>query len=366
MASVKLLDCTLRDGGYVNNWSFGRRTILNVLRLLNSSNIDYIEFGFIDDSIAKDINRTIYPSTDAIEEFFKNEHPSRVGSLTHRPQVEKKAMALAMIKFGHCSIENIHPHRMGLLSHPHQQTDSSSLLDGIRVMFKKEQMVDALDFCRQIKEKGYKVFVQPVSVTNYSDEEMLNLVERVNDLNPYALYIVDTYGLLKKEKFINYFNIMNDNLNPEISIGYHSHNNVQLTITNSIELLNFETDREIIWDGSIYGMGKGAGNANTEIFAMYLNHNYGYDYDINELFEIINTEIMPLYTKYNWGYSLVYYLAALNDCHPDYVKFLQEKKSFSVRAMNDILKDLDKSKKLTFDKEHIENLCVSFNALSLK
>lgn len=330
MSKIKLLDCTLRDGGYLNNWYFGRSTILNISRQLNQANIEYIELGFIDDSSAKDINRTIYPRIDVIDEMFKSE-------------LSKKATTLAMINFGHCSIDNICP-------------QEESFLDGIRVMFKKEKMSEAVDFCRQIKEKGYKVFVQPVSVTNYSEAEMLKLVAMVNELNPYSLYIVDTYGLLKKDKFINYFDIMNNNLNPDISIGYHSHNSVQLTISNAIELLGFNTDREIIWDGSIYGMGKGAGNANTEIFAMYLNHNYGYNYDINELFEIINTEIMKLYEKYNWGYSLVYALAALNDCHPDYVKFLLDKKTMSVDSINNILRSLDKSKKLTFDSVHIENL----------
>lgn len=330
MAKVKLLDCTLRDGGYVNNWSFGKAAIENILKRLNSSNIDFIELGFLDDRSVEDINRTIYPSTEVIDRMFKN-------------KMDKKAITLAMINYGHCGIDNI-------------SLCKNSFLDGIRVMFKKENMKDAVDFCAKIKDKGYKVFVQPVSVTTYTDEEMLKLVELVNDLNPYAVYIVDTYGLLKKDSFINYFRIMNDNLNPEISIGYHSHNTFQLTVSNAIELLGFNSDREIIWDGSIYGMGKGAGNANTEIFAMYLNHNYGYNYDVNELFEIINTEIMELYAKYNWGYSLVYYLAALNDCHPDYVRFLQDKKALSVEEINDILKNIDEEKKLTYDNNYIEKL----------
>lgn len=334
MSKVKLLDCTLRDGGYVNNWSFGRSTILNILRQLNNANIDYVEVGFIDDSSVKDINRTIYSGTCVIDELFNT-------------AVDKKATTLAMINFGHCGIDNICP-------------CENSFLDGIRVMFKKEKMKEAIDFCHQIKGKGYKVFVQPVSITNYSQDDMLKLVEMVNELNPYALYIVDTYGLLKKDKFINYFNIMNNNLNPDISIGYHSHNSVQLTITNSIELLGLNTDREIIWDGSIYGMGKGAGNANIEIFAMYLNHNYGYNYDVNELFEIINTEIMQLYEKYNWGYSLVYALAALNDCHPDYVKLLLDKKNMSTDSINNILRSLDKSQKLTYDNDYIESLYLKY------
>lgn len=329
MAKVKLLDCTLRDGGYVNNWNFGSCVILNILSRLNNSGIDYIEIGFIDETAFKDLDRTIYPNTDAIDEFFCY-------------KIDKKAKIFAMVNFGRCSIESI----------CHKQ---DSFLDGIRVMFKKEQMDDALHYCSQIQDKGYKVFVQPVSITNYSDEEMLELVKKVNQLTPYALCIVDTYGLLKREKFIKYFNIMNNNLDSQISIGYHSHNNFQLTVSNAIELLNFDTQREIIWDGSIYGMGKGAGNANIEMFAMYLNHNYSYNYDVNELFEIINTDIMPLYTKYNWGYSLIYYLAGLNDCHPDYVKYLQEK-SLSVEQINKILKDLDSSKKLAFDKNYIEKI----------
>ena len=100
-------------------------------------------------------------------------------------------------------------------------------------------MKEAIAYCREVKQLGYQVYVQAVSITSYSDREILDLIELVNELNPYALSIVDTYGLLHQENLMHYFELFNHNLNREIGIGYHSHNNFQLAYSNSIEAVSY-------------------------------------------------------------------------------------------------------------------------------
>ena len=222
-------------------------------------------------------------------------------------------------------------------------------------IFKKKDIDSALDYCKQIKEKGYKIFIQPVSITTYTDKEMLELIEKVNIIQPYTFSIVDTYGLMHREKLFKYFYLIDNNLNSETFIGYHSHNNFQLAYSNSIELLSIETKRTIVLDGTCYGMGKGAGNANTELLALFLNENCGKQYDMNFILEAIDTNIIPIYQKYSWGYSLNYFLAASNDCHPSYVNYLVKKKTLSIKSVNDILSNIDDNHKLTFNEELIKN-----------
>ena len=173
MNELKLLDCTLRDGGYVNDWDFGSDNITNIFERLVSSNVEIIEIGFLDDSRSFDPNRTIMPDCNAVNAIFAG--------------MEKgNSIIVGMVDFGHCKIENILP-------------SNECFLDGIRVIFKKHVMDDAIWYSQQVKDLGYKVFVQAVSITSYSDEEMDSLLRLVNKLEPYAFSLVDTYGLLHKQ-----------------------------------------------------------------------------------------------------------------------------------------------------------------------
>ena len=141
---------------------------------------------------------------------------------------------------------------------------SESFIDGIRVIFKKHLRKEALAFCGKLKELGYKVFAQLVSVTSYSDEELGDLISLANEVEPYAVSMVDTYGLMHQNNLMHYFTLLNSGLSPEIGLGYHAHNNFQMGYANCIAMISNKIQRTIVVDGSLYGMGKSAGNAPIE------------------------------------------------------------------------------------------------------
>lgn len=334
MKELKLLDCTLRDGGFVNDWNFGHDNIVNIFERMISSHVDVLEIGFLDERRPFDNNRTIMPDTKSADKIYQ--------------KLDKgQAMIVAMIDYGTCSVERLSP-------------CSESFIDGIRIIFKKHVMNEALAYCAEVQKLGYQVFVQAVSITDYSDRELLDLIEMVNTLNPHALSIVDTYGLLHQENLMHYFEILNHNLNQEIAIGYHSHNNFQLAYSNSIEILTQPSERTIMVDASLYGMGKSAGNLPIELISMYMNTNCGKHYDTAQMLEAIDINIMPFYAKSPWGYNLFFYIAASNNCHPSYVSFLMDKQTLSLKSINTILSYIDHEKKLLYSKEHIEQLYVDY------
>ncbi len=331
MKNIKLLDCTLRDGGYLNDWEFGHDNILSIYQRQVLAGIDIVEIGFLDDRRPFDINRTIMPETDSVEKIY--------GLL---PQ--KAPMTVGMIDYGTCDIANIKPCK-------------DSWLDGIRVIFKKGVMHEAMDFCRQLKQLGYKVFSQLVSITSYSDEELLEVIDLVNKVEPYAVSMVDTYGLLTPLDLLHYYDIMNQKVNESISIGFHAHNNLQLGVANVITFLQKETKHDIIVDGTLYGMGKSAGNDPIEIVAMYLNEHYKKNYDIDQILEAIEESIIDLYHKYPWDYKVFFYLQSKNACHPKYVSFLQDKSNLSVTDMDQLLGSIEpEDKKLLHDEKVGEKL----------
>ncbi len=334
MGKVQLLDCTLRDGGYINDWAFGHNNMVTIFERLVSAGIDIIEIGFLDERRSYDYDRSILPDTESVGKTY--------GMLDR-----KDSMIVGMIDYGTCGITHVEP-------------AEQSFLDGIRVIFKKEKMHGAIDFCRQVKEKGYRVFAQAVSITSYSDAEFKELTDMVNELEPYAFSLVDTYGLLHKQQLAHYFNMADSQLLPSIGLGYHAHNNFQLAYANCIEVLETDLKRMLIVDGTLYGMGKSAGNAPTELLAMYMNEHNGKAYHTTQLLEAIDVTMLDLYRQSPWGYRFNFFLSASNDCHPNYVTYLQQKKMLSVKSINEILSRIRDDKKLLYDADYIEQLYTEY------
>ena len=325
-----LLDCTLRDGGYINDWEFGHDNIVNIFERVVASGTDFIEIGFIDDRRDFDINRSIFPDTSCAESIY--------GKLDR-----KNTVVVAMIDYGTCDISRLQP-------------ASESYIDGIRVIFKKEKMKPAMEYCRQVKALGYKVFSQLVSVTSYSDGELKEVVGLANEIQPYALSMVDTYGLMNPAELSHMMDIIDENMSRDIILGFHAHNNFQLGFVNATTALEYDTDRPVLVDGTLYGMGKSAGNAPLELIAMYMNEHMGKAYIITEMQEAITTSVTDFQRRSPWGYQLFYYIAASNRVHPDYVSYLMNKRTLSITAVNEILARLPEDQKLAKNMKLIEQL----------
>lgn len=334
--NIKLLDCTLRDGGYNNDWNFGHDVLCNLFERSTSAGIEFIEVGFIDDRRPFDINRSIVPDSSCVEKIW--------GRLD-----KKNTKVVGMIDYGTCDISHLQPCK-------------DSFLDGIRVIFKMDLMYEALDYCQQLKDLGYLVFAQGVSFTTYTDEKLHEITSILNKVKPYAFSIVDTYGLMDINLLNHYYEFLDTHLDKDMGIGFHAHNNFQLAFANCMELARKHGDkpRMLLLDGSIFGMGKGAGNAPLELLVTFMNENFNTHYDINQILEAIDVNVWDLYQQLHWGYSLKAFIAASNDCHPNYVSYLLDKKTLSVKSINEILRKIDLQKKLSYSNDYIEQLYVDF------
>lgn len=332
MANIKLLDCTLRDGGYVNNWRFGHAHAVSIFRRLVNAEVDIIEVGFLDERHRFDIDRTIMPDTLCTNKIF--------GALD-----KGNTLAVGMIDYGTCPLSHIAPAEGGFL-------------DGIRVIFKKHLCVPALAFCAELKRLGYRVFAQAVSTTDYTDEELVELARLTNDCAPNALSIVDTYGLMQSPDVLHRFDLLEEYLNKEIAIGFHAHNNLQLAYANCAALLAHTRDsmRTLILDGSLHGMGKSAGNAPLELLGLHLNRYAEKNYRLPEMLSAIDADILPFYEAPTWGYKLFYFLAAAGECHPAYVAYLMEHETLFTAQIYELLTQISAEHRLTFDKNAIEPL----------
>lgn len=328
MANIKILDCTLRDGGYINNWNFGEKVIKKIFRRLSDANIDIVECGFLSEG-EYDSNKTIFNEVSQIADLLP----------------EKKLKYVAMVALGEKEIahEKI------------AKCDGQSIF-GIRLTFHKHEIDRAFDYAKNLMEKGYEVFIQPVGTCSYTDLELLELVERVNTLKPYAFSIVDTLGTITGKELMRLFQMVDNNLDESIRIGFHSHNNLQLAFSNAQELMQTFTKREIIIDASVQGMGRGAGNLCTELIAQFMNDNLGSNYNVTALLEIIDRYLVKIQESNPWGYMIPYYISAVNGCHPNYATYLINKQTLNVRDIEKIINEIPFEKRPLFDKELIAEL----------
>lgn len=335
MNKIQVLDCTLRDGGYCNNCRFGFENEKKIVHGLVEANVDIIECGFLMNTVEYDEDVTRFTSLDEVAKII--------------PKDKEGKTFVMLTDYGKYRPEDL------------PEYDGASV-DGLRVAFHKKDRVVALEECNEIKNKGYKVFVQAMVSLNYTDEEFLDLIRRVNELEPYAFYIVDSFGMMKRKDLTRLFYLVEHNLNEKIKIGFHSHNNMQLAYSNAQSLVDLHSDRELIIDSSVYGMGRGAGNLNTELFVQYLNDNADGNYDIKPLLSIIDEILNEFYQRNYWGYSLPNYLSAAHNAHPNYAGYLDDKKTLTVENMNEIFDMMDEGKKVSYDKDYIEQLYLRYMA----
>ena len=166
--------------------------------------------------------------------------------------------------------------------------------------------------------------------------------------------------MMKQKDLIRLFYMVEHNLKDNIWIGFHSHNNMQLAYSNAQGLAEVKTNRNLIIDSSIYGMGRGAGNLNTELFVEYLNENIGTNYKIKPLLNVIDEVLNDFYQQNYWGYSLPNYLSAAHNAHPNYAMYLDDKKTLTIKDMNEIFDMMDEDKRYSYDKKYIEKLYIEY------
>ena len=195
---LKLLDCTLRDGGYINNWEFGNRKIKAIIEGLTNSGIDIVEIGFLRDEESK-ADRTVWNQVKEIKDKL--------------PDDKGNTMFSVMILNGSYNVDSLEPYDV---SGP----------DMVRVTFHNYDIDEGLELCKKIINKGYKVSCNPINIMGYSDAELLELLEKINKIHPYVFSIVDTFGSMNFEDLERIIGIVNHNLNKEIRIGLHLHENM--------------------------------------------------------------------------------------------------------------------------------------------
>lgn len=327
---IKLLDCTLREAP-VENFFIGEKFIKEFVYRCEKVGIDVIECGFL-----KDVDHVpgsnCFRTVEQIREYIPNK---KVG-ITY----------VALMDYGRYSLENL------------SEYDGTSI-DGIRICFKYGQQKEAIETGKQIKAKGYKVFIQHVDTLAYTDIEIINFIDQVNELKPDSYAIVDTFGSMYADDLIRLSMLINHHLDKDITLGFHPHNNLLLANSNIQEFISrYAGKREIMVDASVLGCGRGAGNANTELVTEFLNKKYNRNYDLNELLDLVDRLMPKLQEHCSWGYSIPYFLSGIHGAHVYNANFLLRRHNIPSKDLRAIIEKLDGRQKKEYDYALLERLYV--------
>lgn len=282
---IKVLDCTVRDGGLINKWQFSDDFVRKVFLALSEAGVDYMEIGY------KSSEKYFSRDENGAWKFCTEDDLKRiVGGFDNNMKLS------AMADIGRIDPEDIIPQK-------------DSVLDMIRVACYAKEIDKGISLAHQCLDKGYETTINLMAVSKVLERD---LDEALNDLSKSSVpvvYIVDSFGAMYSEQihFLvkKYFAAL-----PGKELGIHAHNNQQLAFANTIEAIIAGVNRI---DATLYGMGRGAGNCPLELLLSFLKNP---KFDIRPVIEIIQEIFIPLKAEIEWGYHIPYMITGILNEHP--------------------------------------------------
>ncbi len=294
---IKILDCTFRDGGYYNNWDFDRSVIQKYFHVMNNSNINVIELGFRNFPQDRFLGAFAY-TTDTYIDSLNISSDILVGVMIDANSILNSDYSIDK------AIQILF------------QSKKKSRVDLVRIATNFININQCFKIAKTLKQIGYQVGLNIMQPQNQSEVELSKAFKLVQSWELIdVLYFADSLGCMESDDVVRIASSLRSNWSGDI--GFHAHNNKGLAISNILSAI----DNGVTWiDSTILGMGRGAGNAQTENLLLELQKKNQIDYSLDALFDLVLSDFLPLKNHYGWGESLLYNLAAINNIHPTYIQ----------------------------------------------
>ena len=304
---IRILDCTIRDGGLINDHQFDDAFVSSVYRACAAAGVDYVEFGY-------KASKKIYAPSQSGKWKFCDEDDLRRIIGAKKPGGPKITVMADATRTDYR--EDILP-------------ADRSVIGCVRVACYINQIPVAIDMIKDATDKGYETMAQLMAVSVVQEHAVQDALEIFAKSPVSAVYLVDSFGALYSEQvnaLIKLYKQVMDGAGKEV--GFHGHNNMQPAFANTIEAVVAGANR---FDATISGIGRGAGNCPLELLIGFL-HNP--KFQIRPVLECCRDVFAPLSKTMDWGYSIPYAITAQLNRHPraaiemragptpdDYVKF---------------------------------------------
>ncbi|MDD3088804.1 MAG: aldolase catalytic domain-containing protein [Candidatus Omnitrophica bacterium] len=284
--AIKVLDCTIRDGGLINDHFFEDNFVREVYRAIASSGVDYMEIGY------KASKTLMNPDKFGKWKFCDEEEIKK--AIDGIPSHTKLSV---MVDVGRVEKKDILPKK-------------DSVIDMMRVACYVKDIDAAIDLANDAADKGYETTVNLMAVSKAIETELEEALDQLGkECRAKVIYVVDSFGTFYCENITHLVNKYKQRIGNK-EIGIHTHNNQQLAYGNTIQAI---IDGANYLDASIFGIGRGAGNCPLELLLGFLKNP---KFDLGPILEVIPKEFLPLQKKIEWGYIIPYALTGMFNEHP--------------------------------------------------
>jgi len=295
---TKLLDCTLRDGGYYNNWDFSNKLVADYLSAMSVLNIDYIEIGF----------RSLK------NQGFKGAYAYSSDAFLNNLRIPKRLQDKIGVMLDGSELTE-HENDLECVLEQLFIEAKNSPITLVRIACHTHQFETCLPAAKWLKDKGYQVGFNLMQIADCNEVETLNLAEKASQYPIDVLYFADSMGSLTAEDTVKIIKTFKQGWKGEL--GIHAHDNMQNALSNSLVAI----DEGVSWvDSTVTGMGRGPGNVKTEYIAIELQNRYQKPRNITALLELIRNHFDGLHQLHGWGSNSYYYLAGKYRIHPSYIQ----------------------------------------------
>ena len=283
---IKVLDCTIRDGGLINNHDFDFKFVRAVYKALSDAGVDYMEIGY------KNSKRLFSPKEFGTWKFCDDADISKVID-----GIESQTKISVMVDVDRVDVEDVVPRK-------------DSPVHMIRVASYIKDIDKAIYLVNHFADKGYETTVNIMAISKALDNELTEALQQLeSESRAKVVYIVDSFGSLYQETTEFLIKKAKGILKSK-EVGIHTHNNQQLAFSNTIEAIIHDANYV---DGTIYGLGRAAGNCPLELLLGFLKNP---KFDIRPILDVISKEFIPLREKIEWGYIIPYAITGILDEHP--------------------------------------------------
>ena len=282
---IKVMDCTVRDGGLMNKWQFSDEFVKGVYDACVEAGVDYMEIGYL--SSEKAFDRKVYGPW----KFCSDKDLRRIVG-DNNTNLKLSAMA----DIGRIDLNDIPP-------------ASESLLDMIRVACYVHQVDKAIALAHHCMDKGYETTINLMAVSKVNEVELDEALKDIAKSRVPVFYAVDSFGSMYVESVQHLVRKYQKAL-PGKEIGIHAHNNMQLAMSNTITAL---IEGCTMLDATLLGLGRGAGNCPIEILIAFLKNP---KYRLLPLLKVIQDHVHPLQKQIDWGYHIPYLITGAMNEHP--------------------------------------------------
>ena len=333
----KIIDCTLRDGGYYNNWDFDIDLIRKYIHAVKSAGVDYIELGYRTTNNSGYFGPLAYTTEDFIEELNIN-NSIKLGVMINSSELIKS-------KNLEKDISVLFPF-----------SEETSKISFVRIACKFTEMEIAFKAGKLLKSYGFKVCINLMQISSIKEKDLCDFGKYGSLYKPDVLFIGDSTGTLMPENIKNIFKALRTYWEGEI--GIHAHDNMRRALINTIEAYR----NGFLWlDSTVQGMGRGPGNTKTEDLVFEIKDINSSNIDFLPLIDLVQKDFYNLKQKYRWGSNPFYYLSGKNELHPTYIQNMLDDKSYRNEDIYASIKELTKNKSINFKERKLQNSRTYYN-----